>query len=296
MFELLLTAAGSGGKEIENSGPGPKTIILGNENHGYFGEFDSTLLFSAEELIDKTVSGVSLSNVPNSLMWLKFIINGKILFLPKTQICTGVSWIDLYELGLVYGTDDNGLYPTDNPTNQMVVVNKGKDGFKVRLPTGRNMDPSPNTVAGNWNEVTLESEFVKTYGALSSATTPLKPAGVAQWNKFNNNVDMQFNLGPNTYTLVQESNSISVAVSTFGFSPPAVTVVYNKTRGGAWRPVLELIPNNGELLSIDPSDNIIQGAPLINTSTPIIDSVRFGSIEFMESSANSPIVYLNKES
>jgi hypothetical protein len=62
-------------------------------------------------------------------------------------LASGVPWNDVYNAGLVYGTNDNGKYPSSTPTNQFNPVTK-KEGERIwtfipRLPTGADIDPAP---------------------------------------------------------------------------------------------------------------------------------------------------------
>lgn len=66
------------------TGPGPDTLLAGNKEAGYYGTFNTELLFDVSELSSLTdfqkgtyVSGIYTSG------WLKFSYKGKILFISK---------------------------------------------------------------------------------------------------------------------------------------------------------------------------------------------------------------------
>lgn len=290
MLELLIASGGSSLAPIKWSGPGPQSIMLGNNTYGYFGEVSSTALFTASEMVEKLLTGVVVAGIPATITWLKFVMNGKILFIPKTKLCTGVTWTTLYERGLVYGTDDNGLYPTATPTNQLQQVYKGTDAFKVRLLTGRNTDPSPNTGSGTWQDVTLSSEYVKTLGAVSNYSG--RPASVPTWTKFTN-TEMGYD---GTYEVVMESNSNTPTVNSFSFTAPSATSGQSKTTTAGWRPVLELIPNDESMVGINFTRATKLGVPSVYIERPANDPELFGSVEFSSARSTAPITYMTKDS
>lgn len=123
-----------------NSGPGPKTLLAGDQLAGYFGTVDSTDLFTHSELIKAAfLKGTLPTTYGGTEGWYKFYFNSKILYLPINPVGYSVSWNTLYSEGLVYGTDDTGKYPGSPAVNQLRILGRdtaaeGKFYYRVRLP------------------------------------------------------------------------------------------------------------------------------------------------------------------
>jgi len=121
-------------------GHGPVELIGGDMQAGYFGEVSSADLFRGDDLaLELGVDAGVLQN--EGAGWLKFARHGQIIYIAKQSFMHSISWDHIYSRGIVYGTDDNGLYPRGTPTNQYTVVEK--DGFEyvVGLMTGVASDP-----------------------------------------------------------------------------------------------------------------------------------------------------------
>ena len=126
---------------FSTTGPGVQDIIRGNWELGYFGRVPVASMLSASALRTAVGAGAIGTAVPdaNITYYYKFVRNGKILFYPAGAIITTVTWDQLYNLGLVYGTDDNGAYPAGaalTPTNQKKLVTIGGFSFLARCPKG----------------------------------------------------------------------------------------------------------------------------------------------------------------
>lgn len=120
------------------TGPGPQTLIAGDMRAGYFGTVQGGRdIFRASEF--KEAAGITFGEGHWSneyIRWWKFAWKNEILFIPFAPFCDYVSWQDIYQAGLVYGTDDNGVAPYGTPTNQYMEVTYGNDTFVPRLMTG----------------------------------------------------------------------------------------------------------------------------------------------------------------
>lgn len=68
--------------------------------------------------------------------WLSFTLDDKELLVSKANIRNDITWSYLYSRGLVYGSDDDGLYPTRTPTNQLRIITLEGKTYKVRLLKG----------------------------------------------------------------------------------------------------------------------------------------------------------------
>lgn len=129
---------------LPSTGPGPQTLIAGDYDAGYFGEVVGGDLFTGDELALQC--GVTAGSSMNSTTtWLKFAHKGSILFVAKLPIRYNLTWKSLYDLGLVYGTDNNGTNipsaVSATPKNQLKIVTKNGDNYKVRLIRGAGANP-----------------------------------------------------------------------------------------------------------------------------------------------------------
>lgn len=156
MLELLV--AGGGKPFYPNSGPGPKSLVAGNEQAGYFGTLTQTQLLTATEIFNLLGLPAVGPTTDPSLIWCKFFYKGKIVYIPTRPINDGslqqFSWEDLYQLGLVYGVDGDGNFPSpsSSPVNQRTTFNKTFDGkvagFWPRMPAANDVDPTTTSDAG----------------------------------------------------------------------------------------------------------------------------------------------------
>lgn len=170
--------------------------------------------------------------------WLKMVYNGKFLFMPRDSLRYGLSWNSVYQVGAVYGTDDNGLYPTGTPVNQHRVLQIVEDGktwnLVPRLIRSTSTDPAINdgssvviTEISEWNM--LMSRLVD--GRLASYTMEQlgQPITTSRLMTMTTGVDPTRchlrGVGP-------------------GANWGGVTTYPKATAGGTtyWKPVLELIP------------------------------------------------------
>lgn len=122
---------------IYSTGPGPSKLIDGDQQLGYFGRVTALDFLTTSEL--QILSGYPNATVSVPLPgWDKWYRNGKILFIPSALCGESWSWQNLYNTGLVFGTDDDGAWrPAGvNPKNQLKIIEKGFNRFIVRLPTG----------------------------------------------------------------------------------------------------------------------------------------------------------------
>lgn len=122
-----------------NSGPGPQTILRGDWKRGYFGKVPIAEFLTAADA--KALCGLAAGTaVADTILtyWNKFILDGKILFIPPCAATAGVVWKNIYDAGLMYGTDDTGSAPstaqTATATNQRKVVLAKGFNFLVYSP------------------------------------------------------------------------------------------------------------------------------------------------------------------
>lgn len=132
---------------LPRTGPGPQKLIAGDLENGYYGDVLGSDFITPANLraaLNFTAGGIHGADTP----WMKFARHGKTLFVPVLPITAGISWQQLYDAGLVYGTDDFGssLY-TGTKVNQKRVVNIGKESFLVRLMTSAAPRPDRGMLA-----------------------------------------------------------------------------------------------------------------------------------------------------
>lgn len=180
------------------------------------GEVAGVDLITASDLATAVgiTGGVPIDPDPN---WLKFIDNGKTLYIAKKPMRTAVLWETLNAAGAVKGTK---------------VINIGGNNYKVRLMTGGNADPA---FSGGGE---YDAYFAR-------VTTHYQGQASDRWANYSD-IDVYWNggTGSGELTLCQEQYS-SNGPLTRGY--PGFNGLWYQasgaTHGGyGWRPVLELIP------------------------------------------------------
>lgn len=100
--------------------PGPPALSFGTPVLGFFGETLNAELFTGATLA--SMVGLTIGTLQNDdTDWLKFASASKVLYIPKKPIRRNMSWNNLNNLGLVFGTTE---------------VTIGSHQYKVRLMTG----------------------------------------------------------------------------------------------------------------------------------------------------------------
>lgn len=242
MLEAILTSGGSPLKEYPDSGPGVKTLKYGNEELGYFGEVSNEDLFDVTDLRREFNFWDGTDQTRPT--WIKMFLDGKVLFFPIQRIVSALSYSQLYAAGLVYGTDNNGVYPLNPPVNQLKIITKGTDAFKVRLFKGGVDDPTVITGTTSLSASVpklLESEFGRIYAALVAVNIP-------------GYIGPKFQVyGAGALDVVQTQNTQQTNITMGLYYLKGVVNLYAKTTAGnSWFPVLELMPpGETPLLPID---------------------------------------------
>ncbi len=121
-------------------GPGPETIIAGNETTGFFGEVTGEELITYSGL--SSAVGLSVGTLQHDAesLWLKFVKDGEILYVAKKPSRHSVSWDAISAANAVY-----------NDINAPTIV-VGDRTLRVTLLTGGNGDPS-TAAGGEWNRL-----------------------------------------------------------------------------------------------------------------------------------------------
>lgn len=127
--------------EETTDAPGPKHLIHGDMDEGYFGMVSNSDIFGAGKIRDfvNPANGVVMNDTPD---WFKFAYAGKVLFFPKRPIVYSSSWDNLNTLSAIFGTDKT----------------IGGVSYKVRVMTGTVSDPY-STDFPSWDGAEPGGEF-----------------------------------------------------------------------------------------------------------------------------------------
>ena len=243
--ELMMVA------EELNFGPGSDILIAGDMTAGFFGEVPTTELITGDDLatqIGLTAGTAQYSTEP----WLKFALDGNIIYVAKKPYRHSISWEHIYQAGAVYGTGDNGLYPSGG--NRLQDANITVDGFSldVTLLKGTNTDPAIYT-SGGWDiDYTYTSEWNRLMypihsGVHTDSRNPSTPSvPYAQWASYSDSdLIVYYRVGNGSYSWVQETQNTD---TTYRFirSSNGVTYADRHPSTGTpsvigWRPALRLI-------------------------------------------------------
>lgn len=216
--------------------PGPKELIAGDMQAGYFGTVAASEIFTGSEIA--LACGITQGTLQHdTIVWLKFAYEGKILFRPQKAIRYSISWDHINSMGCVFG---------------IKIVSKNGVNYKVRLMKGSTVDPAvtanntTNTMTGSeWNGLMLP---IHEQAATKAWAYPNYVEGdVPNWGIGFTDADllMQSSNGNGSYVWCQEvstSNAIHrVYRGGSGVSSVSATSgsSYNASRG--WAPVLEVI-------------------------------------------------------
>jgi len=175
--------------------------------------------------------------------WYSVEIDNKYLIVPLLPIRYGINWAQLYQKGLVYGTNDNGKYPSGTACNQLRTIKINGRIYKVRLLKGSNADPTP-ALRGYSLSGTSNSEFNRIFMPISAESTPLYTGPkLASYTK----TELGFTSSVGSWTICIESETPSYTLSSGrGYDScnrvDGVTKTLTSSANIGWRPCLELIP------------------------------------------------------
>ena len=245
---------------IPYNGPGAQKPIAGNLNAGYFGEVPMASLMGATDLA--TYIGLTEGTPVNATTtWLKFALNGKILFVPKKPLRTNVSWQAIYQAGAVYGLETGtGVQslPSNSPVQQTKRITTANGHFRIRLPQGANANP----YTGNGSSEASASEWTLLLNRVSESA----PAAT-RWAAFSND---DLGIETSAASWCQEYASFNTAARVCRGVSGAVANIGSNPGNGAlhhWRPVLEFItPDVIPLVTAGKQETFVSafGAPVIS--------------------------------
>lgn len=209
-------------------GPGPKELIAGDGNIGFYGELTKDELLSGEELSMEIGLSEGIPNV-GPLTWFKFSYYGTILFVPKFQLRHSLSWDTLDSKGVVNG-------------ETTIIINQSI--LKVRLLEGLNPGGSKPTVPNNGAinpSFTHESEWNRLIYSVAStqftSETIDKFLRIPEGDLLLTNSTGSANWCRETFTGDAIIRGTSINIGDIRLRPTS-----NNQNYYGWRPVLELIP------------------------------------------------------
>lgn len=264
MLEMMISGGGDP-NTVKWSGPGPKKLIAGNKEAGYFGTVSPTVLFNSNELDPLVTSDLKTKNTIT--VWHKFILNNsRVFYFPNTYMTSRVGWGELYKSGLIYGVRGAGRTPLPahiTAVSQLVtmvkseVVAKEIVNWPLLLRTLRGTDTDPytdlsvlsdemklikNIMDGTWASVA----FVSGYGAMMERDgTALK----------------SYRRTPANPTAIPPDDTIG-----------SETLATSSVSSYVWYPVVELIRENIALDPLTMSTSVIGNS----LSTPMVNAVSVG--------------------
>lgn len=225
-----------------NSGPGPKTLLVGDQLAGYFGVVNTNDLFTHSELIRLAfLKGTFPTLYSGPEGWYKFFFNSKIIYLPVSPVGSNVTWNTLYNEGLVYGTDDNGKYPSSPAVNQLRILGRdtaaeGRFYYRIRLPVC-GADPF-TTATGSISASEYNGSEVQMFNYLYNGKwSSLTNTAWSLWCMFQNSVS--------------SNPTATFKMATLALQSWTTTLRTTPSSSYYWFPVLELVDTSTTLLGLD---------------------------------------------
>lgn len=214
-------------------GPGPRDILIGDWDNGYFGTVD---------IKEMPLMADCRSQLGNNLIaydaefWHKFIYNGKILFIPNRRMGY-TTWQQLYINGMVWGVDNGGYVGGTGVTskNQLSKVRKGENEFIVRLPraaAGVGLNYASYTP---WVDSELRNTLSRLYAFAGSYATSGKP-------RFRNQPGESYVATGLETTLCAAPIAVNnSAITVFRSDAPEYGITYSYNANHSFIPVFELV-------------------------------------------------------
>lgn len=218
-MRILLKAAAMARRRVAAVvSPGPGEPIAGTLTNGYFGEVDQEDLISHSDLFDRTnteMLGAYETSASNK--WLKFAVEGKILYVSKTTLRRNLSWNDLNSRGLIDGSFSTFI---------------GSNKFVIRLLTGSTIVSQGQLIGGEWDD-TIKKVLATPNGTGDYASYQPNELG------FGSSVTA-------TYSICADTHPTNVAYTVVRGGGNGVVLLNDLKSAAAsnrgWRPVLEWVP------------------------------------------------------
>ena len=210
------------------TGPGPREIVTNSsdgDGDGYFGTLPIADFISPANLYTLSgITGGTLYTPANTTSWHKFLVDGKIVFIPQLPFASEVVWDTAAASGSVYGKE--------------VVI--GDYRFVLRFIRGDKTNPTtfPNSAtyantAFPWDS-DKQTEWGRTITRLNNgqyAAITATNLGEGVGGTRNGSWCMEsYGSTESAYAALRGANTINAYY------------VRNKSQARCWRPCLELIP------------------------------------------------------
>ncbi len=217
---------------------GPDTLIGSTltENNtkiaGFYGEVPASELITGNDLA--SMIGLTNGTAQNSdTVWLKFILDGKILFIPKVIIRHTVSWDHINAVNAVYGDRELEILGYQ---------------FKIRLIQSINPGESVARSSGYDIPITHQSEWNRLFYPISVEHTNTQRFKASQigpnWVNYTQE-ELNITTGNGRYTWCQETPNNGPTVRACRGGNAVTSLTWNSSSltsvEGGWRPVLELV-------------------------------------------------------
>lgn len=282
-----------------DSGPGPKGLLFGDEQAGYFGDCPINTFVSQTELINTLwpVASDRPTATTSGALWGKFFWKGKIIYINWNGFAV-TNWKKLYLAGAAIGDSTYGPEIAGvTPTLQNAIFTKRFDGepksFRVRTPR-----LSEDTTSTNPGADIKTSELY----LLTRRATETSWYGTGEWAESGHATNLAITLHAlGTANFIAGLNAYSVSSTTLDGS------VY-------WHPVLEYIDPTKEVVplsglsgsavsgeSITPTDIwatyierlVVKGDSQVSVSAPVIPAtgIQQNTIRSLSWADDSPQVY-----
>lgn len=221
-------------KDITGS-PGNQFTVAGDLQQGFFGTVSASELWTGTQL--SSAVGISEGTIQfDDTPWLKFALDGKILFRPMKAFRRSISWDTINGAGCVFGTK---------------TVTKNGHTYKVRLMKGALTDPSlydaPDRGAkgSEWNKLMLPIHIEAKNK--SWAYPAYVEDNIPYWGIDFTDEDLHthYSYGNGTYAWCQETRNTStsrrVLRGSLGVSNLSSGLASAATASYGWAPVLERV-------------------------------------------------------
>lgn len=229
-----------------SSGPGPSELIGGDEDAGFFGEVPADDFITGDQLASVLMLTEGTSQ-NSTTPWLKFVLDGRILFIPKKTIRHSLTWHTLYYNGCVFGNEIDNKPPLTFVVEQNRTINVKGYYFRVRLMKGSLLDPYAGVLDTTDNESpeTIGSEWNRLMYSVSVAPTPSLTN--EKWASYTL-AELGISSGTGQSTLCQETienyNTQRLVRGYYGIQNSNYTEYNNSSTILGWRPVLELLQDD----------------------------------------------------
>ena len=220
-----------------NLGPGSTDLVAGTPGAGFYGEIPSTQLITGTTLASQV--GVTEGTAITDAGWLKFSLDGRVLYVSKKPLRHSISWDHLQSKGVVTGTK---------------TITIGGEVYKVRLLSGANTNPStaangsfdhPGTHGCEWNRL-MYRVSAKPFG---NSNNILASEGITEgdWASYSEADLVTHSSGGNgSYSWCQETGTTGatrVCRGNYGVSHLNQYTSSSSAADFGWRACLELVQN-----------------------------------------------------